>query len=177
MTESSLWPSRKACQLSTTYIVSCYRSQPDSRKGIRDSRMLCALRWRSSCHEKSAKQADQPSKLSWQRNDGLDSWKNGKCKLQSQGGAPIDEIYTKFTISIHQILAQVKEKSSREGHHLKRDLVRETPKRAPWCSLGLSHNQKEINQQNPIVLSLWNWRNHSSIHYCYSINIDVGSIN
>lgn len=33
----------------------------------------------------------------------------GKCKLQPQGDALADENYTKFSIPIHQILAQVKD--------------------------------------------------------------------
>ncbi|CAL8167745.1 unnamed protein product [Prunus armeniaca] len=54
----------------------------------------------------------------------------GKRKAPSQGGAPGDEGYTKFTIPIHQILAQVKDK--------------------PWLrrppTLNRDHDKRSINK-------------------------------
>ncbi|CAL2248011.1 unnamed protein product [Prunus armeniaca] len=62
--------------------------------------------------KKSAKQAEQPPKEAGKRGDKPNSRNyEGKCKAPSQSGAPTDESYTKFTIPIHQILAQVKDKS------------------------------------------------------------------
>ncbi|XP_020415574.1 uncharacterized protein LOC109948077 [Prunus persica] len=58
--------------------------------------------------KKATKQADQPVELASQRNDMIKDKDGGKCELQPQGGAPTTKSYTKFTILIQQILAQVK---------------------------------------------------------------------
>ena len=58
--------------------------------------------------KKAAKQADQPVEPTSQRNDMIKDKDGGKRELQPQGGAPTTETYTKFTIPIQQILAQVK---------------------------------------------------------------------
>ncbi|CAL8155205.1 unnamed protein product [Prunus armeniaca] len=54
------------------------------------------------------KAADQPVEPASQRNDMIKDKDGGKRGLQPQGGAPTAESYTKFTILIRQILAQVK---------------------------------------------------------------------
>ncbi|CAL2245854.1 unnamed protein product [Prunus armeniaca] len=54
--------------------------------------------------EQSPKEACHRSDKPSNRNHG------GNRNTSSQGGALVDEGYTKFTISIHQILAQVKDK-------------------------------------------------------------------
>ncbi|CAL9010519.1 unnamed protein product [Prunus brigantina] len=54
------------------------------------------------------KAADQPVELASRRNDMIKDKDGGKCRLYPQRGAPTAESYTKFTIPIQQILAQVK---------------------------------------------------------------------
>ncbi|BFG42253.1 hypothetical protein CerSpe_285280 [Prunus speciosa] len=58
--------------------------------------------------KKAAKQADQPVEQARQRNNRINDKDGGKRGLQPHGSAPAAESYTKFTIPIHQILAQVK---------------------------------------------------------------------
>ncbi|XP_021809347.1 uncharacterized protein LOC110752897 [Prunus avium] len=57
--------------------------------------------------KKAAKQADKPTVQASQRNG--NNKDEGKRRSQPQGGAPAAESYTKFTIPIHHILAQVKD--------------------------------------------------------------------
>ncbi|CAL2270961.1 unnamed protein product [Prunus armeniaca] len=61
--------------------------------------------------KKAAKQADQLAEQASQRNGKFNNKDEGKHRSQPQGGAPIAKTYTKFTISIHQILAKVKDMS------------------------------------------------------------------
>ncbi|XP_020412819.1 uncharacterized protein LOC109947297 [Prunus persica] len=58
--------------------------------------------------KKAAKQADQQVEQGSQRNDMIKDKDGGKRGLQPQRGALFADSYTKFTIPIHQILAQVK---------------------------------------------------------------------
>ncbi|CAL8087219.1 unnamed protein product [Prunus armeniaca] len=58
----------------------------------------------------STKQEDQPTKQAGQRSDGFSNRNKDKCRSHPQGDATAGENYTKFTIPIHQILAQVKDK-------------------------------------------------------------------
>ncbi|XP_034205003.1 uncharacterized protein LOC117619213 [Prunus dulcis] len=59
---------------------------------------------------KSSKQEDQLTKGAGQRSDGFSNRDMDKRRSYPQGDATAGENYTKFTISIHQILAQVKNK-------------------------------------------------------------------
>ncbi|CAL2270981.1 unnamed protein product [Prunus armeniaca] len=54
------------------------------------------------------KAVDQPVEPANRRNDMIKDKDGGKHRLQPQGGAPTAESYTKFTIPIRHILAQVK---------------------------------------------------------------------
>ncbi|CAL8083178.1 unnamed protein product [Prunus armeniaca] len=60
--------------------------------------------------KKSTKQEDQPTKRAGQRSDGFSNKNKDKRRSHPQGDATAGENYTKFTIPIHQILAQVKNK-------------------------------------------------------------------
>ncbi|XP_020421410.1 uncharacterized protein LOC109949714 [Prunus persica] len=60
--------------------------------------------------KKSTKQEDQPTKRAGQRGDGFNNRSKDKRRSHPQGEATAGENYTKFTIPIHQILAQVKNK-------------------------------------------------------------------
>ncbi|CAL2254004.1 unnamed protein product [Prunus armeniaca] len=60
--------------------------------------------------KKSTKQEDQPTKRACQRSDGFSNKNKDKRKSHPQGDGTAGENYTKFTIPIHQILAQVKNK-------------------------------------------------------------------
>ncbi|XP_020421266.1 uncharacterized protein LOC109949603 [Prunus persica] len=60
--------------------------------------------------KKSTKQEDQPTKRAGQRGDGFNNRNKDKRRSHPQGEAMAGENYTKFTIPIHQILAQVKNK-------------------------------------------------------------------
>ncbi|CAL8996836.1 unnamed protein product, partial [Prunus brigantina] len=70
----------------------------------------------------TAKEADQAAEQT--------SKENGKCRSQPQECAPVAESYTKFTIPIHQILAQVqdmpwlKKSSPLKGNPTKKDTSR-----------------------------------------------------
>ncbi|CAL9000513.1 unnamed protein product [Prunus brigantina] len=59
---------------------------------------------------KSAKQENQPTKRVGQRSDGFSNKNKDKRRSHPQEDAAAGENYTKFTIPIHQILAQVKNK-------------------------------------------------------------------
>ncbi|XP_016647180.1 PREDICTED: uncharacterized protein LOC107880377 [Prunus mume] len=58
--------------------------------------------------KKAAKQVNQLVEQASQRNGMIKDKDGDKRRLQPQGGAPTAESYTKFTIPIEQILAQVK---------------------------------------------------------------------
>ncbi|CAL8175713.1 unnamed protein product [Prunus armeniaca] len=60
--------------------------------------------------KKSTKQEDQPTKRAGQRSDGFSNKNKDKRRSHPQGDVAAGENYTKFTIPIHQILAQVKNK-------------------------------------------------------------------
>ncbi|XP_020410209.1 uncharacterized protein LOC109946514 [Prunus persica] len=60
--------------------------------------------------KKSTKQEDQPTKRAGQKNDGFNNRNKDKHRSYPQDDAMARENYTKFTILIHQILAQVKYK-------------------------------------------------------------------
>ncbi|CAL9029673.1 unnamed protein product [Prunus brigantina] len=60
--------------------------------------------------KKSTEQGDRPTKRADQRSDGFSNKNKDKHKSHPQGDAKAGENYTKFTIPIHQILAQVKNK-------------------------------------------------------------------
>ncbi|CAL8168152.1 unnamed protein product [Prunus armeniaca] len=60
--------------------------------------------------KKSTKQEDQPNKRAGQRSDGFSDKNKDRRRSHPQGDATAGENYTKFTIPIHQILAQVKNK-------------------------------------------------------------------
>ncbi|CAL2270498.1 unnamed protein product [Prunus armeniaca] len=60
--------------------------------------------------KKSTKQEDQPTKRAGQRSNGFSNKNKDKRRSHPQGDAAAGENYTKFTIPIHQILAQVKNK-------------------------------------------------------------------
>ncbi|XP_008237605.1 PREDICTED: uncharacterized protein LOC103336341 [Prunus mume] len=60
--------------------------------------------------KESTKQEDQPTKQAGQRSDGFSNKNKDKRMSYPQGDAAAGENYTKFTIPIHQILAQVKNK-------------------------------------------------------------------
>ncbi|XP_021829367.1 uncharacterized protein LOC110769652 [Prunus avium] len=78
--------------------------------------------------KKAAKQVDQPAEQASQRNS--NNKDEGKRRSQPEGGAPATESYTKFTIPIHQILAQVrdmpwlKKPSPLKGNPAKKDTNR-----------------------------------------------------
>ncbi|XP_021829849.1 uncharacterized protein LOC110770076 [Prunus avium] len=72
--------------------------------------------------KKSTKQEDQSIKWAGQRSDGFSNRNKDKCMSHPQGDTPAGENYTKFFVPIHQILAQVKDKSWKA--HLE-ELVRE----------------------------------------------------
>ncbi|CAL2260378.1 unnamed protein product [Prunus armeniaca] len=80
--------------------------------------------------KKAVKQADQPVEQASQRNGMIDDKDGGKHGLHPQGGAPATESYNKFTIPIHQILAQVnnmlwlKKPSPLKGNPAKKDTSR-----------------------------------------------------
>ncbi|XP_021800741.1 uncharacterized protein LOC110744998 [Prunus avium] len=57
--------------------------------------------------KKAAKQADQPAEQASQRNG--NNKDEGKRRSQPEGSTPATESYTKFTIPIHHILAQVRD--------------------------------------------------------------------
>ncbi|CAL2259779.1 unnamed protein product [Prunus armeniaca] len=82
-------PSRVACQLKVFATAERYAFWDDDRTAAK-------------------KAADQPVEPASRRNDMIKDKDGGKCGLQPQGGAPTVESYTKFTIPIRQILAQVK---------------------------------------------------------------------
>ncbi|CAL9029509.1 unnamed protein product [Prunus brigantina] len=58
--------------------------------------------------KKSTEQGDRPTKRAGQRSDGFSNKNKDKRRSHPQGDAKAGENYTKFTIPIHQILAQVK---------------------------------------------------------------------
>ncbi|CAL9017513.1 unnamed protein product, partial [Prunus brigantina] len=60
--------------------------------------------------KKSTEQGDRPTKRAGQRSDGFSNKNKDKRRSHPQGDAKAGENYTKFTIPIHQILAQVKNK-------------------------------------------------------------------
>ncbi|CAL2254935.1 unnamed protein product [Prunus armeniaca] len=60
--------------------------------------------------KKSTKQENQSTKRVGQRSDGFSNKNKDKRRSHPQGDAKAGENYTKFTIPIHQILAQVKNK-------------------------------------------------------------------
>ncbi|XP_021825481.1 uncharacterized protein LOC110766462 [Prunus avium] len=80
--------------------------------------------------KKAAKQADQPVEQASQRNGRINDKDGGKHGLQPHRGAPATESYTEFTISINQILAQVKnmpwlkKPSPLKGNPAKKDTIR-----------------------------------------------------
>ncbi|XP_021807028.1 uncharacterized protein LOC110750948 [Prunus avium] len=78
--------------------------------------------------KKAAKQADQLAEQASQRNG--NNKDEGKRRSQPEGGTPATESYTKFTILIHQILAQgrdmpwLKKPSPLKGNPAKKDTSR-----------------------------------------------------
>ncbi|XP_021803446.1 uncharacterized protein LOC110747605, partial [Prunus avium] len=60
--------------------------------------------------KKSTEQEDQPTKRAGQRGDRFSSRDKEKRRSRPQGDATTKENYTKFSIPIHQMLAQVKDK-------------------------------------------------------------------
>ncbi|BFG19662.1 hypothetical protein CerSpe_059360 [Prunus speciosa] len=60
--------------------------------------------------KKSTKQEDQPTKRAGQKNDGFSNRNKDKRRSHPKEDATAGENYTKFSIPIHQILAQVKDK-------------------------------------------------------------------
>ncbi|XP_020426548.1 uncharacterized protein LOC109950824 [Prunus persica] len=72
--------------------------------------------------KKSTKQEDQPTKRAGQRGDDFNNRNKDKRRSHPKREATAGENYTKFTIPIHQILAQVKNKPWKA--HLE-ELVRE----------------------------------------------------
>ncbi|CAL9004827.1 unnamed protein product [Prunus brigantina] len=60
--------------------------------------------------KKSTEQGDRPTKRAGQRSDGFSNKNMDKRRSHPQGDTKAGENYTKFTIPIHQILAQVKNK-------------------------------------------------------------------
>ncbi|CAL2237726.1 unnamed protein product [Prunus armeniaca] len=60
--------------------------------------------------KKSTEQGDRPTKRAGQRSDGFSNKNKDKRRSHPQGDTKAGENYTKFTIPIHQILAQVKNK-------------------------------------------------------------------
>ncbi|CAL8169023.1 unnamed protein product [Prunus armeniaca] len=60
--------------------------------------------------KKSTEQGDRPTKRAGQRSDEFSNKNKDKCRSHPQGDVKEGENYTKFTIPIHQILAQVKNK-------------------------------------------------------------------
>ncbi|CAL8996243.1 unnamed protein product, partial [Prunus brigantina] len=60
--------------------------------------------------KKSTKQEDQSTRRAGQRSNGFSNKNKDKRRSHPQGDAAAGENYTKFTIPIHQILAQVKNK-------------------------------------------------------------------
>ncbi|XP_021804470.1 uncharacterized protein LOC110748819 [Prunus avium] len=60
--------------------------------------------------KKSTEQENQPTKRASQRSDRFSSREKDKRRSRPQGDATTKENYTKFSIPIHQILAQVKDK-------------------------------------------------------------------
>ncbi|XP_020410416.1 uncharacterized protein LOC109946565 [Prunus persica] len=60
--------------------------------------------------KKSTKQEDQPTKRAGQKGDGFNNRNKDRRRSHPQGEATTGENCTKFTIPIHQILAQVKNK-------------------------------------------------------------------
>ncbi|CAL8168574.1 unnamed protein product [Prunus armeniaca] len=60
--------------------------------------------------KKSIEQGDRPTKRAGQRSDGFSNKNKDKRRSHPQGDAKAGENYTKFTILIHQILGQVKNK-------------------------------------------------------------------
>ncbi|CAL9007606.1 unnamed protein product [Prunus brigantina] len=85
--------------------------------------------------KKSTKQEDQPTKRAGQRSDGFSNRNKDNCRLYPQGDATARENYTKFSIPIHQILAQVKDKPwVKRSPPLKGDLDnRDTRKYCAFC--------------------------------------------
>ncbi|CAL8993061.1 unnamed protein product [Prunus brigantina] len=77
--------------------------------------------------KKSAKQENQPTKRAGQRSDGFSNKNKDKRRSHPQEDAAAGENYTKFTIPIHQILAQVKNKPWRIED---RDIAKEPPRRS-----------------------------------------------
>ena len=68
--------------------------------------------WEDDCttSKKVVKQADQPEKHANQKNGKFNNNNGGKCRSQPRAGDSEAENFTKFTIPIHQILDQVKNK-------------------------------------------------------------------
>ncbi|XP_016647321.1 PREDICTED: uncharacterized protein LOC107880410 [Prunus mume] len=66
--------------------------------------------------KKSTKQEDQSTRRAGQRSDEFSNKSKDKRRSHPQGDATVGENYTKFTIPIHQILAQVKRRSRQEGY-------------------------------------------------------------
>ncbi|XP_021819190.1 uncharacterized protein LOC110761107 [Prunus avium] len=60
--------------------------------------------------KKSTKQENQPTKRAGQKNDGFGNRNKDKRRSHPKEGATVGENYTKFSIPINQILAQVKDK-------------------------------------------------------------------
>ncbi|CAL9004834.1 unnamed protein product [Prunus brigantina] len=94
--------------------------------------------------KKSTEQEDRPTKRADQRSDRLGSRDKDKRKSRPQGDATTKENYTKFSIPIHQILAQVKDKpwvkrpSPLKGDPNKRDTRK-------YCAFHATHGHNMNN--------------------------------
>ncbi|CAL8993981.1 unnamed protein product [Prunus brigantina] len=94
--------------------------------------------------KKSTEQGDRPTKQAGQRSDGFSNKNKDKRRSHPQGDAKAGENYTKFTIPMHQILAQVKNKPwVRRPPPLKGDPdMRDTTK---YCAFHGTHGHTTNN--------------------------------
>ncbi|CAL8990540.1 unnamed protein product [Prunus brigantina] len=79
--------------------------------------------------KKSTEQGDRPTKRAGQRSDGFSNKNKDKPRSHPQGDAKAGENYTKFTIPIHQILPQVKNKPWAIQQIEDRDAAKEPPQK------------------------------------------------
>ncbi|CAL2256933.1 unnamed protein product [Prunus armeniaca] len=94
--------------------------------------------------KKSTKQENRPTKRAEKRSDMLGSRDKDKRKSRPQGDAMTKENYTKFSIPIHQILAQVKDKPWVERPpHLKGDLDKRNTRK--YCAFHAMHEHNRNN--------------------------------
>ncbi|CAL8996303.1 unnamed protein product, partial [Prunus brigantina] len=79
--------------------------------------------------KKSTKQEEQSTRRAGQRSNGFSNKNKDKRRSHPQGDAAAGENYTKFTIPIHQILAQVKNKPWAIQRIEDRDTAKEPPQK------------------------------------------------